>query len=142
MSGTASAISCAHGGAIATATSAPWNVSPMKAFVPTKASDRPMICSRSRPLSATMSATSIVPVTPCTVTALLPGAAPRRSASGGQGERSSHSPTTIPVTRPGWPNTLFDEDPTLWPATLRMIRRVARPIAGPGPASPPKQPAP
>ena len=58
-----------------------------------------MISSRSTPLSATMSATSIVPVQPCTVIAFP--ATPRRSASGAHGERSSHSPTTMPATRPG-----------------------------------------
>ncbi len=57
-----------------------------------------------------MSATSIVPVQPCTVTAFP--ATPRRSASGAHGERSSHSPTTMPATRPGCPNTLFELTPT------------------------------
>ena len=39
-------------------------------------------------------------------------AMPRRSASGVHGERSSHSATHIPTTRPGWPNTLFEFSPT------------------------------
>ncbi len=80
--------------------SAPW-WAPMNAFVPTNASDFPMISSRSTPLSATMSAMSIVPVAPCTVTAFGAGRTPRRTASGAHGERSSHSPTQMPLTRPG-----------------------------------------
>src|SRR5215204_2717864 len=137
MAGKSAAIRSAHGGASATRTSAPeWL---MNAFVPGYAIDFSMSSTSSAPVSATMSAMSMVPTQPWTVTALpVP---PRRSASGAHGDRSSHSPTTMPATRPGWPNTLFDETPTTWPATLRMTRRNARPIDGPGPASPPKQPA-
>ena len=86
-----------------------------------------------------MSATSIVPTAPYTVTA-LPGT-PRRSANGAHGDRSSHSATTMPTTRPGWPNTLFELTPTTWPPTLRITSRMAQPMAGAGPAWPPKHPA-
>src|ERR1700674_1986153 len=106
----------------------------MNAFVPGNASDLPTSSRRSTPLSATMSATSIVPVQPWMVTASPE--TPRRSASGAHGERSSHSPTTIPVTRPACPKTLFEDTPTTWPPTLRIRRRVARPIPGPGAAAP------
>ena len=82
-----------------------------------------------------------VPMAPNTVTASP--ATPRRSASGAHGERSSHSPNTMPATRPGCPHTLWDVKPIRWPATLRITRRRARPMAGERcPSAPPRQPAP
>ena len=43
---------------------------------------------------------------------------PRRSASDGHGDRSSHSPMQNP-NRAGWPNTVFVVSPARWPPMLR-----------------------
>ena len=64
----------------------------------------------------------------------------RRAASGAQGDFSSHSPVTMPARRPGDPNVVWDVAPATWPATLRMISRMARPIATAAPGTPPRQP--
>ena len=84
--------------------------------------------------------TFIVPIVPNDVTA-LPFTPARRSASGAQGERSSHSPTTMPATPARRAERgLRGHRPATWPATLRMISRIARPIAAALVATPPKQP--
>ena len=82
--------------------------------------------------------TFIVPIVPNDVTALP--LTPRRSASGAQGERSSHSPVIRPAIRPGDPKVVCEVTPGTCPATLRMISRIARPIAAVLVATPPRQP--
>ena len=74
----------------------------------------------------------IVPIVLNAVTA-LPAIPARRSASGAQGDFSSHSPIRSPAVRPGEPKVVCELTPATWPATLRMISRIARPIGiGPG----------
>jgi hypothetical protein len=79
----------------------------------------------------------VVPIAPYTVTAFP--ATPRRSASGAQGDCSSHSPNTMPASLPGVPKTDCDVTPAVWPARFRMTRRMVRPIAGAPPPAPPRQ---
>ncbi len=82
-----------------------------------------------------------VPLPPCTVTTSAADGQPRRAASDGHGERSSHSPKHMPK-RAGCPNTVRDVSPARWPPMLRRHSDTARPIViEPRPPAPPMQPA-
>ena len=92
----------AHTGLIPTMTSenGSWCKNP---FDPEAANPRPMATASSSAVAASGSQMFIVPIVPNTVTASP--VMPRRSANGAHGERSSHSPNTMPATRPGFPHT-------------------------------------
>ena len=89
-----------------------------------------------------MSAIGNVPLPPCTRDDVLaPSGKPRRRASDGHGDRSSHSPKHIPK-RAGCPKTVRDVSPARWPPMLRRQSDTARPIViDPRPAAPPMHPA-
>ena len=69
-----------------------------------------------------MSAIGNVPLPPCTVTTSSAAVNPRRSASDGHGDRSSHSPMQKPK-RAGCPNTDFVVSPARLPADVAQAER-------------------
>ena len=101
MSGYDLAMRSAHGGAIATMVSAPW-CAPMNAFVP---DERERLADDLEQIHAVVGH-DVGDVDRAGRAVHRDRAAyrrrsPRRCASGAHGERSSHSPTHMPTTRPG-----------------------------------------